>query len=948
VSHSAPLDRPERSRFGRLRGKTFRGPVLLLVALITCLAVAVGIVTVNKVSDQMAGEADARLQRHADDDATALARLLASAASDLRLARRNTIFDTAITDTDGQLLLQDRAKVEAAIVYMGGRYAVDEMCLIRADGLETARWVGGLGVAPVDQLSPDELVNNPAVVPTLALGEDAVHETAPYVSPDSHRWVIGLGTPISPGNVTPRAVLHFEIPIQRLVDELADDPFGGSSYNLLLDRAGHLLSHPDLSAFRLSQGLGTNPNLSPFPLAAGSGTDSWRQAVGLMLGGEAGSAVFEEDGVSYRAAFAPEAGSDRIVATVSPLSELYADVDRARQNVAVTVGPLVLLMVLVSALFALRLSGNNRRLAQVNRRLGEVSLASADLAAIVRSGDDAMLSVGLDGAISTWNDGATRMYGRSPASAIGSPVSELFQPDHRAFVPSLLASVGSGEPIQRQESMHVGADGDPLAVSLTMSPIRNETGDVTRAALVVRDVSDRKRLEEELAHQALHDALTGLPNRVLFHDRLVHSLARARRPLGPMGTHHAVLFVDLDNFKLINDTFGHRMGDELLVSVAGRITECLRGADTAARLGGDEFTILLENVEESRARLVADRLLERLHEPFDLDGHQIVVSASIGIALSEASTDVPDDLMRSADTAMYEAKSNGKGRHETYHPQMNARVWRRMELETDIRRALANREFVVHYQPILELSSRRIRSVEALVRWQHPDQGLVAPGEFISTAEQTGLIVELGAFVLRAACANLATWSKAFRSARDLGMSVNVSVRELREPDYVESVRAILEEHGLDPRRLTLEITETVILEPEGPGAAALMQLRGLGVTVCIDDFGAGYSSLGYFRRLPAQAMKIDRAFIGGLGIRPEDTAIVAAAMAFANALGVEVTAEGVETTEQIDELLALNCGLAQGFYFCPPRDAASIEAILRQGRFLRQGLVRVPQPDAA
>ncbi|MEA2622226.1 MAG: hypothetical protein QOH61_1136 [Chloroflexota bacterium] len=948
MAENEPREGRSRSLSSWLGGRGFRRPVLLLVAVITFLAASVGVVVVQQLSDQMAAEADARLQRHSATDADHVAALLESASRDLRLARRDTIFEAAMANTDGQLLATDRRVVEAAIVYMGDRYQVDEMCLIRANGLETARWVGGLGVAPVQNLSPDETFNNPAVAPTLTLANDQVFQTEPYVSPDSHRWVIGLATPIVLPDGTNQGLLHFEIPIQRLVDEQAADAFGGTSFSVLLDRAGHLLSHPAIATFRSSQGYSTNPNLSTFPLAAASGSESWRVAVATMLAGGSGTVTYSDGGITYRAAYSEVPESDRIVATVSPATELYADVDRSRLNLAVTVGPLVLLMVLVSWLFATRLSGINRRLAESHQRLDETSRSSTELAAIVRAGDDAMLSVGLDGSITTWNDGAVRMYGRPPEAAIGSPVAELFETDQRAHVPSLLASVGHGEPVQRRESIHLAADGHAMDVSVTMSPIRDGSGAVVRAAMVVRDISDRKRLEEELAHQALHDALTGLPNRVLFHDRLLHSLARAQRPVGPSGTHHAVLFVDLDDFKLINDTFGHRTGDELLVAVAGRITECLRDADTAARLGGDEFTILLENVEESRARLIADRLLERLHEPFELNGHQIVVSASIGIALSESPNDIPDDLLRSADTALYEAKSNGKGRHETYHPQMNARVWRRMELETDLRRALANREFVVHYQPIVEVGSRRIRSLEALVRWRHPQRGLLPPAEFIPAAEQTGLIVEIGAVVLRAACSYLVSLVASVPAARDLSIAANVSVRELREPGFVASVAALLADVGLEPARLTLEITETVILDHEGPGAAALIALREMGVKLSIDDFGSGYSSLGYFRRLQVHAMKIDRVFVSGLGNQREDSAIVAAAMAFASALGLEVTAEGVETQAQVDHLAALKCGLAQGFFFCPPRDEASITEILRQGRNLRRGLVRVPQPDAA
>lgn len=939
MPYEAPEAKEPRSPVRRWAG--LRSPAALVIAITACLAVVLGIVVVSRVGDQVAQEGESLLERRATQESAALQELMAAASRDIRLARQNVIFEEALAHTSGQLLPSDRQLIEAAITYLGDRYQVDEICVIRANGLETARWVGGTGVAPVSELSPDERLNNPALIPTVPLPDDSFYQSEPYISPDSNRWVIGTATPIVLPSGEHAGILHFEIPIQRFDDELTGTAFGGSSYGLLLDQAGHLLSGPQLSDFRSAQRIPTDPKTAAFPLARGSGSISWQHAVESMLSSPSGTVSFDDGGVSYRASYRSIPGSDRVVAIVSPTSELYADAERDRLILGITVGPLILLIILVSGWFTHRLTGANRRLETTNGLLAVTSRASSELAEIVRAGDDAMMSVDLDGTIATWNDGAVRMYGLAPPEAVGSSVGQLFQEDRAEEVSELLATVAGGEAVQRHETIHQTADGSAFDASVTVSPIRGQDGTVVRAAFVVRDISDRKRLEEELAHQALHDALTGLPNRVLFQDRLRHSLDRAQRPRAPDGACQAVLFLDLDNFKLINDTMGHPTGDELLVAVAERIGESLRPGDTAARLGGDEFTILLENVEGAETRMVAERLLERLREPFVLNGHHAMVSASIGIVISESASDLPEDLLRAADIALYEAKRNGKNRHETFHRAMTTHVWHRLELESEVRRGLAAHEFVLHYQPIIDLETGRIRELEALVRWQHPGRGLLPPGDFIPLCEETGLIVELGRTVLQSACAQLAAWDASIAGAHDLTMAVNVSPRELREPSFVAEVRSALAKSGLAASRLKLEITETVTLDQGGPGTAALSVLRDLGVHLAIDDFGTGYSSLGYFRNIAVDSLKIDRLFIEGLGREAGDMAIVAAAVAFASALGLEVTAEGVETEEQAEILRDLHCTLGQGYHFCRPQDAEAIAEILAKGGSLRPGLAK-------
>ena len=376
-----------RSTIAKWIATPFGARAVGLMAIIAVLAVIAGVAVVSQVTDQMRREADVRLDGQATDVSRLLQETMTSASSDIRLARRNEIFEAALADTPGQLLAADRKEVEAAITYLGDRYQVDEICVIRASGLEAARWVGGKGVAPVADLSLDERQNNPAVLPTLPLADDSFYQSQPYISPDSNRWVIGIATPIVLTTGEHAGVLHFEIPIARFATEMASATFGGTSFNILLDRAGRLLVHPQLAVFRDAAGIPTDPNTGPFPLATASGSPSWRAVVGQVVSGQVGSAVFDDAGKTYRVSYRPVADSDRIVAVVSPVSELYADVDRALLNLAVTAGPLLLLMLLVTGWFARRMSGANRglaglneRLASANTRLEETSRNSAELA----------------------------------------------------------------------------------------------------------------------------------------------------------------------------------------------------------------------------------------------------------------------------------------------------------------------------------------------------------------------------------------------------------------------------------------------------------------------------------------------------------------------------------------------------------------------------------------
>jgi diguanylate cyclase (GGDEF)-like protein/PAS domain S-box-containing protein len=456
-------------------------------------------------------------------------------------------------------------------------------------------------------------------------------------------------------------------------------------------------------------------------------------------------------------------------------------------------------------------------------------------------------------------------------------------------------------------------------------PAEPSTGRRVSQGLLV-NTTDQKRLEERLLHDALHDPLTGLANRVLFRDHVDRALAgRRRRRRGKV----AVLFLDLDNFKVVNDSLGHQAGDRLLIEVARRLEATVRASDTAARQGGDEFTILLDRVRGvDEATATAERIAVELSRPIALDGRSIVVNVSIGIALADARVLNADDLLAHADAAMYEAKGDGRGRHAVFDPSMRVRATNRLEMEAELRTAIDEEQFELHYQPIIELATSRIAGFEALVRWRHPKRGLIAPMEFIPLAEESGLIVRLGRLVTATACAQL-------RALRDAGlgdgltMSVNVSPRQAIEPGFVAEVGAILVSSRIEPGALVLEITESLMLRGSAAGDGLLNQLRDTGVQLVIDDFGTGFSALEYFKRFAVQGLKIDRAFIDGLGRSREDTAIVTATLAFAAALDLSVTAEGIETVEQLERLQALGCLHGQGYLFSAAVPASEVAALL-------------------
>jgi diguanylate cyclase (GGDEF)-like protein len=445
------------------------------------------------------------------------------------------------------------------------------------------------------------------------------------------------------------------------------------------------------------------------------------------------------------------------------------------------------------------------------------------------------------------------------------------------------------------------------------------------ARLLARSINyaiERKRVEVELAHQALHDALTDLPNRALFLDRLTQALTR----LGRHNSAVAVLFCDLDRFKVINDSLGHGAGDRLLVDVARRLDGVLRAGDTAARFGGDEFVILCEEVTDAHHAIsIADRVSEALAAPFVLGDDEAFVRTSIGIAMATEPQARAEELLRDADAAMYRAKERGGGVYEVFDDEMRDSAVRRLETENALYRALERGEFRVHYQPQVSLATGAVTGLEALVRWQHPERGLVSPVEFIGSAEETGLILDLGAWVLSQACAQAAAWG----DARGRSMSVNLSARQCAHPELVEVVAATLRETGVDPSAVRLEITETAVMADLEASVIVLDHLRALGVTLAIDDFGTGWSSLRALQRFPVDEVKIDKSFIDGMASDEQEAAIVAAVIGLSHALGLSVVAEGVESIAQVDRLRALGCDVAQGYYFWRPGPPEALAQLL-------------------
>jgi diguanylate cyclase (GGDEF)-like protein/PAS domain S-box-containing protein len=519
------------------------------------------------------------------------------------------------------------------------------------------------------------------------------------------------------------------------------------------------------------------------------------------------------------------------------------------------------------------------------------------------------------------NDAAVGHYGYSRDEFLAMRITDIRPPEE---VPALLAAIEEPLGLTHHGTWkHVLKDGRIIEAQVTSHELVFDGVDAV--LLAVQDVTERNRLEGQLRHRAFHDALTQLANRSLLSDRIEHAIARQARAEESV----AVVVGDLDGFKTINDSLGHTAGDQLLVAVAQRLQNQLRPGDTAARLGGDEFAVLLEDVAGvDEVEALAGRLLEVFTEPYAIAGKQLLVTASLGVAVNRPG-DGAEELVRNADMAMYLAKSAGKACYRVYEPEMHDAALARLDLEAELRQALRRSEFVVHYQPTVHLGTGEIRGFEALVRWDHPDHGVLTPAQFIPLAEETGLIVELGRWVLAQACAQTRAWQLEHPDM-NLEVSVNLSPRQFRDPRLIDDVAAVLVGSGLDAHCLTLEITESVFLDERGPAVECLHRLKALGVKVALDDFGTGYSSLGRLREMPIDVLKIDKGFVDGVAHDAESRGLVEAILQMADTLGLETIAEGVEDAQQAEWLRGLGSSLVQGYHFSHPLPATSIPELLR------------------
>ncbi|MEJ7872322.1 MAG: EAL domain-containing protein [Rubrobacteraceae bacterium] len=521
---------------------------------------------------------------------------------------------------------------------------------------------------------------------------------------------------------------------------------------------------------------------------------------------------------------------------------------------------------------------------------------------------------------SAWNELWSVQEGEEPE---GSNIFEDEQLKAAGLIPYIEESLTSGAPLTPPSLFYdparTGRGGDPRWLQPFVYPVEDEKGLVREVTLIIEEITERKKLEDRLFHQTHYDDLTGLPNRTLFLDRLSQALSRAER----RGEKVAVLVTDLDNFKYVNDSLSHRTGDELLVSVAGRLRGYLSPEDTVARLGGDEFVVVLEEISGlAEATDVAEGMAQELKAPFTLDGREIFVTISTGIVLSapgEVGGIRAEELLRNADVAMYRAKERGKNRNEAYEAVMQARASERLRLEGDLRRATEREEFVIHYQPKVDLKNGRTTGFEALVRWHHPERGLVPPLEFVPLAEETDLIVPIERWVLAESCRKARALQKWSPGKSHLTMCVNLSAKHLRNPRLVEEVAEALKGARMDPADLVLEITESVMMDDAPATVGTLEELKALGVELAIDDFGTGYSSMSYLKRFPVDYLKIDRSFVSGLGGGAKDDVITSGMVSLAHSLGLTVIAEGVETEKQLVQLREMGCDAAQGYHFAKP-----------------------------
>ncbi|MFZ0664503.1 MAG: EAL domain-containing protein [Acidimicrobiales bacterium] len=587
------------------------------------------------------------------------------------------------------------------------------------------------------------------------------------------------------------------------------------------------------------------------------------------------------------------------------------------------------LMGLLIVLFVARMLGATSQ----QKELAEQALRSNEerFRSLVQNSYDAMIVTSQEGAITFASPAIQSLIGLTPEQVTGEYAVSLIHPeDHDRVGQQISVRLQTARTTEPLQFRMAHTDGTWRHVEAVLSDLRDRKS-IAGYVANLRDVTERRRAEEALEHQALHDPLTALPNRALLGDRIGQAILRGARADTPSPV---VMFLDLDRFKLVNDSLGHAAGDKVLVEVADRLRTVMRASDTLARFGGDEFVMLCEQIADREALLmVAERILAALEPPFFIEDREFHVGASIGAAVIEGDNVTADELLSDADSAMYLAKTrSGRSRIQIFDHAVRTMARHRTHTEGELAHALEHGEMVVHYQPIIDLWTRRRVGVEALVRWQHPKRGLLMPSDFLDLAEQTGLIVPIGAWVMRQACAQVRDWNNELSTDHQLALSVNLSARQLSEPDLVDDVSSVLVDAGISPKalRLVLDLTESLLLFGENEAATHVRQLHRIGVTLAIDDFGTGYSSLQYMRELPIGVVKIDRTFISSIGSSTRDEAIIRSMVDLAHTLGITVAAEGVENALQLEFISEIGCDLAQGYFFGAPAPAEEIDVHCR------------------
>jgi diguanylate cyclase (GGDEF)-like protein/PAS domain S-box-containing protein len=619
---------------------------------------------------------------------------------------------------------------------------------------------------------------------------------------------------------------------------------------------------------------------------------------------------------------------------IAPALELSHDLGRGDLDLSVVTGSALVLFGLVVVRMA-GLMRNQERSAQRERELTEEIArrrGEARFASLVQHSSDLITVLAADGTVSYQSPAIEHVLGWTPQDVLGRPIHELVDSTEAGRLLRLIADGADGVrsgAAEVHECQLYHKDGTTRQFEVLLTNLLDDEH-VSGIVLNSRDISERKAFERQLAHQAFHDPVTGLPNRALFVERVRHAIARGRREGRGLG----VLFIDLDDFKIINDSLGHAAGDEVLVQVAQRLALSIRASDTAARFGGDEFAVLLEDIEGvQEAADAAERIIEAVGAPLRAGHNEIVLRCSLGITIAgDGSSADADELIRDADAAMYIAKRDGKGGYRLFEPEMHEGVLQRLELRTDLQRALVSDQLELYYQPVIRLGDGTVSGVEALLRWNHPERGLVPPDQFIPLAEETGLIIPIGRWVLREGCRRGKELLGALPTDRPASISINLSLKQLQHSDVVADVRDALEESGLPPEALTLEITESVLMADTDLAVQRLAELKQLGIKLALDDFGTGYSSLSYLSKFPVDVLKMDRSFLRD-GASPQQTDLATAVVALGSTLSLEVVAEGIELPEQWTTLRALGCDLGQGFYFARPMNALDARDYLNRGR---------------